>query len=378
MKLILSSLFCLAVICGAGAATYLKTGDPVVSGGVAGFAGILGFVLLAPFFRKRGGEARPAEDGTSGDSVEDAPARMAEAIPAAPAEPPAPAPGIELAGKFSEAQKKVISDYLHKADLPPAKWPNILNHCENLLQQFETKLGKTAEENPQLTHVLADAYGLFATADFIGAETLLAKAGEAAPADRAVQLLELRAALARASGRPTNAAHLYSRAADMLGDPSQREWVHLKAAEAESWLDRGRFANEADTLARSVRVYDEAASGGIRETAPYLWASIQDSLGQAQRTLGERTGNTDSLRASVDAFQRALDVKTKEAAPVEWGRITVKRGGSLQVLAETGDAEARAEAIRCYSQALDVLSETSAPYFHRLAKDGLKALQQNA
>ena len=383
MKLILSGLFCLAVITGAGAATYLKTGDPVVSGGLAGVAGILSIVVLAPFFRGRPEKTEPAhapvEGGTAQEAAEADIPIAADPVPAEQAEPePAPARTIAPPGKLTEAQKEVISDFLRKSDLPQARWPAILNHCEAQMNAFSKQLTQLAEEMPQLTHTLADAADTIGAADFIAADTLLSKAGDKAEAGVAVRILELRAALARASGRPTNAAHLYAKAAALPADTAPRDWARLKAGEANSWFDRGRFAGETDTLARAVDVFQEAASADIQAQAPGLWAIVQDGLGLAQQAYGEHTDDPESLKGSIASFRETLNVRTRDSMPRMWAVTQAKLGTSFRALAKSGDPQARQEAITSFEQALEVLTEESAPHFYRIARNGLDEMQQNA
>lgn len=65
------------------------------------------------------------------------------------------------------------------------------------------------------------------------------------------------------------------------------------------------------------------------------WARIQNGLGNALESLGERGKGTESiakLNAAVAAYQQALTVCTRETHPGEWAKTQNNLGVALKVL----------------------------------------------
>jgi hypothetical protein len=59
---------------------------------------------------------------------------------------------------------------------------------------------------------------------------------------------------------------------------------------------------------------------------PADWAATQNNLGNALRTLGERSGGEAGLKAlndAVEAYRAALEICTRETMPAQWA-ITQK------------------------------------------------------
>ena len=377
MKLLLSGLLCLATTAGAGIATYLTIDDPVVSGGVAACAGIVSLaVLVFPALsdgRKKPeasrAEAGPGSARAAPTSASSATTEPDTAKPRTARQPPAP---IE---KFSQTQKDAISLFLKQANLPQKKWPGILADSETQLERLNHRIAKLATSGPEAADLAADVIDMIGTGDFIGADTLLTKSADNAKMADPAQVLDVCATLARASGRPTNAAHLFARAAEMVKESEPARWFRLKADEATCWFDRGRYASEPDPLAHSIDLFREALTEDLQAQAPMLWATAQDGLGQALRMYAELTSDPESYRAAAEAYRNALTVRTREKMPREWALLQAKLGLSLKALGDMGDDPSRQEAITSFRQALEVLSENSAPFYYRLARNGLDALQ---
>ena len=101
---------------------------------------------------------------------------------------------------------------------------------------------------------------------------------------------------------------------------------------------------------------------------PKDWATAQNNLGAALKTLGARQGGEEGiarLNDAITAFQNALEVRTKDSAPMDWAMTQNNLGNALRTLGERQggeDAIARMSgAITAYQNALEVYTKDSAP-----------------
>ena len=72
-----------------------------------------------------------------------------------------------------------------------------------------------------------------------------------------------------------------------------------------------------------------------RKRVPLDWATTQNNLGTALRTLGEREDGTERLEQAVAAYRAALDVRTRERVPLDWAATQNNLGGALQTLGKS-------------------------------------------
>ncbi len=61
-----------------------------------------------------------------------------------------------------------------------------------------------------------------------------------------------------------------------------------------------------------MRPYRAALQEWTRDKVPLQWATTQNNLGNALRTLGERESGTARLEEAVAAFRAALEEWTRE------------------------------------------------------------------
>jgi hypothetical protein len=73
------------------------------------------------------------------------------------------------------------------------------------------------------------------------------------------------------------------------------------------------------TLERAVQAYEAALLERTRERVPLDWATTQNNLGTALRTLGEREGGTATLQRAVEAL-RPPSWSTRERVPLHLGQ----------------------------------------------------------
>jgi hypothetical protein len=67
---------------------------------------------------------------------------------------------------------------------------------------------------------------------------------------------------------------------------------------------------------------------------PLDWATTQNNLGSALRTLGAREGGTVRLEEAVAACRAALQERTRERVPLDWAATQNNLGNVLATLGE--------------------------------------------
>ena len=74
---------------------------------------------------------------------------------------------------------------------------------------------------------------------------------------------------------------------------------------------------------------------------PLDWATTQNNLGAALRTLGERESGTARLEEAVAAYRAALEEWTRERVPLDWATTQMNLGTALLTLGERESGTAR-------------------------------------
>jgi tetratricopeptide (TPR) repeat protein len=147
------------------------------------------------------------------------------------------------------------------------------------------------------------------------------------------------------------------------GAPMSLEWGstvnELGNALGRLGTRESETATAVTTLRQAVAAYHAALAVATREWAPRDWATTQNNLGNALKSIAEREHETATaiamLQQAVAAFRAALEVRTREGAPLEWAQTQSNLGNVLTRLGgrETG-TETVASAVTAYTQALRV------------------------
>ena len=81
-----------------------------------------------------------------------------------------------------------------------------------------------------------------------------------------------------------------------------------------------------------MAAYREALKEWTRERVPLDWATTQNNLGNALRSLGERESGTARLEEAVAAYREALKERTRERVPLDWAGTQNNLGNALRSL----------------------------------------------
>jgi len=149
-----------------------------------------------------------------------------------------------------------------------------------------------------------------------------------------------------------------------------REAIDL-VPQAERPVEWARVANRLAAFeppTAAISRYEAAAAVLNQADHPHEWASIQHNLGGLYRRLAHGADSqADALRyltAAADRFRQALAVRPASEAQLPWAETAMSLANTLRDLAArqgtgSGDqrrrSDYRAEAVRSYREALDVL-----------------------
>jgi hypothetical protein len=97
---------------------------------------------------------------------------------------------------------------------------------------------------------------------------------------------------------------------------------------------------------------------------PLAWATTQNNLGAALKTLGARETGTDRLEQAVDAYRAALLERTRERVPLAWAGTRFNMAlVHLALFEKAGDRTELDLARAAAAEALEVFTEAGAEFY---------------
>jgi tetratricopeptide (TPR) repeat protein len=160
----------------------------------------------------------------------------------------------------------------------------------------------------------------------------------------------------------------------VIGADALGEWLFAKALD---YYERGEQKGDNTALLIAIAAYQDTLKEHTRERTPLDWATIQNNLGSALQTLGERERSTARLEQAVDAHRNALEERTRKRAPLDWAMTQNNLGNALWTLGERESGTTRLEqAVDAYRNALQERTRERAPYQWAMTQNNLgNALQ---
>jgi tetratricopeptide (TPR) repeat protein len=98
---------------------------------------------------------------------------------------------------------------------------------------------------------------------------------------------------------------------------------------AQAFYRHGYAHRDNAALNRSIETWRSVLQYHPRGQAPLEWARIQNNLGVAHRTLGERENSAAFLSEAVSAFRAALEERTRDRTPSGWAETLQNLGIAL-------------------------------------------------
>ena len=184
---------------------------------------------------------------------------------------------------------------------------------------------------PAQTNILVDRAGMPEPADLGEAQ----KASERDGLEIARQLVG-RGNAALAERRYVDAIEHFKQAAAAVPDGHPAHLADCLDWLAEAFYRHGYEHRDNAALNRSIETWQSVLQYHPRGQAPLDWARIQNSLGVAHRTLGERENSAAFLSEAVSAFRAALEERTRDRTASGWAEtlqnlgIALARLGHLQ------------------------------------------------
>ena len=115
-------------------------------------------------------------------------------------------------------------------------------------------------------------------------------------------------------------------------------------------------------LEEAVAAYSAALEERTQARVPLDWATTQNNLGNALSTLGERESGTARLEEAVAAYRAALEERTQARVPLDWAMTQNNLGTALWALGERESGNARLEeAVAAYRGALEEGTQARVP-----------------
>ena len=259
------------------------------------------------------------------------------------------AKAIAVADQFGTISREALTSFftiLRHEQVPPeqltAKLTSVALQYREMVDRL-TALEQAA--GPDDRPILAEARAAIEKGDYDRAESLLvtlenAQATARAKAQANADDLARRQAATRAERARLStlrfdhrtAADHFLAAANLLptGDTESRGQYLTDSADA--LVDYGDKLGDNNALLAAITRYREAMPS--RESHSTLWARVQNNLGTALQSLGERDGDSARLRQAVDAFNNALLEYTRDRAPLDWAMTQNNLGISLSRIAK--------------------------------------------
>jgi tetratricopeptide (TPR) repeat protein len=272
---------------------------------------------------------------------------------------------------LNQRQIRAALDILGEVNVPAerlaAKLVEIAERFKALISIAEGQPGDSLE----IATLKAEAQKAIAEGELVRADALLADVE--AEQKRAFDRLALtvadtcarRGEIALARLRYGEAAGHYAKAASVLLPASAYEEERLGYLEREALAlsQQGTEFGDNDALLSAIARYGRLVElkERTRRRAPLEWALMQNNLGAARCTLGERESGIARLTDAVEAFEKALEERTRERAPLDWIVTQNNLGVALWRLGERESGTARLqEAVDVYYETLEEQTEERA------------------
>lgn len=153
------------------------------------------------------------------------------------------------------------------------------------------------------------------------------------------------------------------------------EWATTQNHLGNAFKSLGEIEHSSDHLKAAVSAYEEALLGSTRERAPHDWATTQHNLGNALTALAEHAeleSNTLPLEKAVAAHQAALLEYTRENSPIPWAMTLIGLGNALKLLGEVENSVPRLQAaVDAYRSALQEYTRAMSPMHWAMTQNNL-------
>ena len=291
-----------------------------------------------------------------------------------------------LAREIGQTQELVKSHLrrLEQDGVPPEKWGEALDKIVEEYRKFQAQAAAFQTEDPQTKRLIDQGRELADQAKFEEAYQKLDQATgrelkAATDLDRASQnrktnaaeVLAIKAHLKNTEREFREAAELFERAAGLVKDSEDAHWDYLEQA-ASAWYDHGEAKGDNQALSQAIGLRGAILDHYPRHDKPLDWARIQNNLGNALASLGEREPGTERLEQAVAAYEEALKEYPRKRIPLEWAMTQNNLGNALQRLGEREKGTERLDhAVWAFEEALKERTRERVPLDWAMTQNNL-------
>ncbi len=244
----------------------------------------------------------------------------------------------DLGRQLDASQKQVLGFFriIGEAEIEVETIPGRLVEIAGRYKALVTQAGTEAGDDSETARLKAELREALDEFDLDRADALLAQV--LAAQDRDLESRALQAAatcarrgdLARTRLRYSDAAAHFGAAAGRVPaghDLTRGEYLFQQAL---ALYQQGDEFGDNAALQISIEVWRIVLPFYPRERMPLDWATTQNNLGNALRTLGERESGTARLEEAVEAYRAALEERTRERVPLDWAMTQNNLGNALR------------------------------------------------
>ena len=158
------------------------------------------------------------------------------------------------------------------------------------------------------------------------------------------------------------AAEDWQRAYEQAARWDEARAFEYRRSQALALQTHGDWKGDSEVLTRSINLYQTILATVPRNSRRDDWARIQNNLGNALSTLGQRESGTARLEDAVAAFRAALEERTRDRTPLPWAATQNNLGNVLQMLGARDRGTTRfEEAVAAYRAALEERTRERVP-----------------
>ena len=134
----------------------------------------------------------------------------------------------------------------------------------------------------------------------------------------------------------------------------------------------GEILKSAEYLKLAISAYEKALEVFTIEKYPYYYATTQNNLGNAYRTLAEVENKKENCIKAITAYNQALKICTLQKYPYEYAATQNNLGTAYWTLAKAEDKKGNCiKAINAYNQVLKVFTLQKYPYEYARTQNNL-------
>jgi tetratricopeptide (TPR) repeat protein len=150
------------------------------------------------------------------------------------------------------------------------------------------------------------------------------------------------------------------------------EWPGVQNSLGIALFTLGQRESGTARLEEAIAVHREVLREPIRESVPLEWAMAQSGLANALQVIGTRESGTTKLEQAVAAYREALKERTRERAPLQWATTQNNLGSALASLGERENGTAKLEeALAAFREALKEYTRERAPLDWAMVQNNL-------